>query len=595
MRSDTPALGRLRGVMQCKNPSTVSTTTRLLGRFLGPVAPRVVAPLVTGLLVVGLLVVGLLAPNVGLAQAPAVSPKPRTDDVVVASPTAAKLKAILTSAPGTYVAFGTVLDLDTGVVVFDLSGAQGLTPASVSKLFATAAAAHALSFAETLVTRVHATPVKSGRVKRLIIVGAGDPSLNKTDLGRLADGVANAGVKRASHLIVDSSLFDNLLPRGFAEKHTDASYRAPIDALNVDQGTIVISVERGAAVGARPTVVITPPSAAIEIDNTAKMVKGKARGLTVATKDGPNKKTIVVVRGVMGLQRKRIVAGRRRVNNAAFHAGHAFARMLRDRGVDVGKVSFGSLPAATPKAPLRVVASHTSKSVFDLMSFCNKFSHNGYAETFFKLAGQRIKGAPGTCAKGEAAVQQTLSGAGIDWKTVRLGNGSGLYHVNRVTTSAVVALLQAMAKAGKQGDLWRRTLAIGGVDGTLRRRLKTPATRGKIFAKTGTLDDVTALAGYAISKGAGGEGHRYAFALFYNQVKRPAYLYRRVHDKFLTYLLDPTGKLTPPPPKGNVKPKKPPKRHPARVGATGRGKASTRKAKTGKATPHRRPKARRKR
>ncbi|MCO4760110.1 MAG: D-alanyl-D-alanine carboxypeptidase/D-alanyl-D-alanine-endopeptidase [Myxococcales bacterium] len=488
-------------------------------------------------------------------------------------PSAVKLKQILTSARKPFVAFGTVLDLDTGKVVFDHNGQRGLTPASVSKLFATAAAARAVHLSDRLVTRVVADGVTKGRAKKLYLIGGGDPSLSKRDLGKLADKVVSAKVTRVRQLVIDSTLFDNKLPRGFREKTTDASYRAPIDALNVDRGTIVISVERGPKVGAKPVVVISPPSAAIAVDNRAKMVKGKRRGLTVATKDGPGRKTTVVVRGIMGMGRKRIVAGRRRVANAAFHAAHAFAQMLRDRGVKVGKVSFGKAPAESRKS-LRQIGSHRSKPVFDLMSFCNKFSHNGYAETFFKLAGERVMGAPGTCAKGEAAVRKTFADSGIDWATVKLGNGSGLYHANRVTTTAVVRLLVAMSGKEPKSRQWRRTLAVGGVDGTLRRRMKLPATRGKIFAKTGTLDDVTALAGFAF-----GGGHRYAFALFYNGVRQPAYLYRRVHDRFLTYLLDPTGKLTPPPVvkkkpvRSKVKKRKKSKRRRARKRAKTRKKA----------------------
>ena len=178
-------------------------------------------------------------------------------------PDPTRLKSILQGAPGPHVAYGTVLDLNTGTVVFDLNGNRGLTPASVSKLYATAAAAHGLSFSERFTTRVVSTPIRAGTVKRLFIVGGGDPSLGKRAMGGLAAKVAQAGIKRVKHLVVDTTLFDNRLPRGFNEKHTDASYRAPIDALNLDKGTIVISVERGAAVGAKPVVIISPPSAAI--------------------------------------------------------------------------------------------------------------------------------------------------------------------------------------------------------------------------------------------------------------------------------------------------------------------------------------------
>ncbi len=531
-------------------------------RALAQPSPRRAAMLLSA----ALSLAALLGPQPAQAAAPNPADKPN----------ATQLKTILQSAPGKPSVHGYVVDLDSGAVVLDLGGAVGITPASVSKMFTTATAALTLPMNERLVTRVLASPVKKGKVRAVALVGGGDMSLKYRHLAKLADAVAKAGVRRVGTLVADTTLFDRAAPRGFNEKLTDSSYRAPVDALNVDQGTVVIAALRGPKLGAPPVIQITPPSAAIVVDNTAKMVKGKTRGLRIRTVAGKGGKTRVEVRGVMGMKRARIVAGRRRVENAALHAGHAFLRMLKDRDIRVGRLAFASATRGRFAKGLKELASHRSESLYGLMRFCNRFSHNGYAETFFKLIGARVIGAPGTCAKGEAAVRKTFAQAGIDWSTVRLGNGSGLYHANKFTAKSVVQLLTAMHKAGKKGQRWRQSLAIGGAEGTLRRRLHGAATYRKIFAKTGTLDDVTALAGYAF-----GQGRRYAFALFYNRVKGPAYRFRRVHDRFLTALLDPTGRLTPPKVNKPVKKAKSPRKRGAKRPAKPRKRGKATKPRAG--------------
>jgi D-alanyl-D-alanine carboxypeptidase/D-alanyl-D-alanine-endopeptidase (penicillin-binding protein 4) len=60
-----------------------------------------------------------------------------------------------------------------------------------------------------------------------------------------------------------------------------------------------------------------------------------------------------------------------------------------------------------------------------------------------------------------------------------------------------------MAKQSKYPQVWRDSLTIGGVDGTLASRFKGTAAAGNIRGKTGTIDQVSALAGYMTT--AGGE------------------------------------------------------------------------------------------
>ncbi len=475
-------------------------------------------------------------PGAALAAVSAAAVEPaRAVSPASDKPDPERLRDILASAPGRPTAFAHVIDLDTGRTVVSIRGDKPVYPASVSKMFTTAATLRSLSPRSTLNTDLL---LRRGKLRgkpfvTLSIVGSGDPSLLANDTKKLAARVRAAGISRVDKLVVDDTVFDRALPRGYDEKQTDAAYRAPVGGLQINSSAITLVIARGPKAGAKPTITTLPESPAIVIDNRVTMVRGRGKPLTV-TILGKGRATVVRVQGRMGRKRKRI-AVRKRVHDASYFAGQTFARQLRDAGVQVGRVLYGKAPKGSKR-----IARHRSRPLVQLVKTCNQTSHNGYAESFFKLIGARKVGLPGSSAKGEQAAKLALGDLGIPWPKLKLGNGSGLYHANKVTTKGVVALLKGMDRLGKDGERWRGTLAIAGVAGTLRGRLRGPVTRRRIFAKTGTLDDVTALAGYAL-----GPTHRYAFALFYNNVQRPARLYRRVHDRFLTALLDPASSRQP--------------------------------------------------
>lgn len=477
-----------------------------------------------------------------------------------AAPDPAALRAILHKAPGKPLIAALIVDLDSGQTVLDLGGDSPITPASVSKMFPTAAILRTLPADTRLETRLLMSPKLkgaggAGRVQTLALQGGGDPTLQVEDFDRLARAVTRAGVRQVDQLLVDSTLFDDALPRGFEEKDTDAAYRAPIDALQVRTSIVGVTVRPGTRVGAPVTVILRPETPAVTVRIEAITAKGRADRLQVRS-TGKGRLTDVVVTGTLGAGRKRGVTVQRRVHNARTFAGLTFAARLEAAGITVGKTSFG--PVGTQK--LTLLASHSSRPLLEIVDFTNKTSHNGYAETLFKLVGAARLGAPGTGPKAEQAVQQALGDAGIDWSRTRLGNGSGLYHANRFPAASVVALLRAMYADARVGAVWRSTLAVAGRAGTLRGRMGGEATRGRVVGKTGTLDDVTALAGYAL-----GPARRYAFALFFNRVKGKPGPMRRVHDRLLTALMDPTGATA----KASAKPSKPAQRPSAKRPSSG--------------------------
>jgi D-alanyl-D-alanine carboxypeptidase/D-alanyl-D-alanine-endopeptidase (penicillin-binding protein 4) len=433
------------------------------------------------------------------------------------------LQAIWRSAPGKMTAVALVVDMASGQTVFEAAPQKQVYPASVAKLFTTAAFVRSADLDAKPVTEVRASG-KGGEVE-LAVIGVGDPTMNTAEWQKLAEAVKAAGVVKVKKLVIDATVFDDKLPKAFDEKSTDAAFRAPVGGLSIDASTLQVVVKPG-EVGQPPLVTVLPDAgeAVVVINQAATIAKGKST-LTVVTRAN-GKKTEVVITGSLPASSKPVGSGRRRVAESAYFAGWAFRQMLENKGIAVqGAPVFAKTTLAGP-----ALAKHEHHDWRAIATVTNKQSHNGYAETLFKQVGLLQGGAPSTGEKASEGVKKALAGLEIRWDSVRIGNGSGLYHADQVTAQCVVDLLRSMAK-DKKGKDWKATLAVGGVDGTLRGRLKGKDTLAHVFAKTGTLDDVSGLAGYA-ERG----DKTYAFAFFFNGING-AGPYRGVQDRMLRRLL----------------------------------------------------------
>jgi serine-type D-Ala-D-Ala carboxypeptidase/endopeptidase (penicillin-binding protein 4) len=180
-----------------------------------------------------------------------------------------------------------------------------------------------------------------------------------------------------------------------------------------------------------------------------------------------------------------------------------FRAALARRGVEVArKGRAGRAPeSATP------VASVGSPTLAELIRHTNKVSDNYFAETLLKGLGARFAGS-GTTLAGTAVVRGFERKVGISSNVL---DGSGLSRADSVSPSAVGRLLLAVEDKPWFGSLYR-SLPLAGRTGTLRKRMRGTAARGRCRAKTGTLIGVSALAGYCRTR----TNHRIAFALLVN-------------------------------------------------------------------------------
>jgi len=194
-----------------------------------------------------------------------------------------------------------------------------------------------------------------------------------------------------------------------------------------------------------------------------------------------------------------IFRGRARTDAGRF-AATRFVAQLKAVGVKVvGKSRAGAAPEGA-----KALASIASMPVAELARFINVPSNNFAAEMLFKELGMRYRDG-GSTAAGADVVRDTLDGFGVRPRVV---DGSGLSRSNRATPLEVVRLLERMHNQDIAKS-FRASLAVAGVTGTVKARMRGTPAAGRCQVKTGTLRGVSALAGYCLA--AGGRDIGFAF------------------------------------------------------------------------------------
>jgi D-alanyl-D-alanine carboxypeptidase/D-alanyl-D-alanine-endopeptidase (penicillin-binding protein 4) len=361
-----------------------------------------------------------------------------------------------------------VVDASTGTVLYERGGAAALTPASTTKLL-TAAAALATAGADArLSTRVVRSPDQAGgsgtpstppaRAVEIVLVGAGDPML--TALPRTSPAVAG---------YPDEASFQRLAADTARRLRADGVKRVRLryDATLFAGRPAATSWQRnyvGRSVG---------PVSALSVD------QGRVRR-----------------------------PGSARVRDPAADAARRFAALLGRNGIAVGAAP---LPGVAPPGALTLAAAR-SAPLAALVERMLEASDNDVAEALARHVALAT-GAPPTFDGAAAAVVASVHALGVDTRGVRLYDGSGLSRANRIPALTLAQLLRVAGSAEHpQLRPVLTGLPIAGFSGTLDERfLRGPSTAGAglVKAKTGTLRDVTSLAG--VVRDANGRLLTYAF------------------------------------------------------------------------------------
>ncbi len=330
------------------------------------------------------------------------------------------------------------------------------------------------------------------------LVGRGDPDLSGRFAGdnelavfeELAEALRAAGVRRIEGRVVghEGAFTGDRRGSDWGWEDLTWSYGAEVSALSFNDNTVELKLLPGERALDPVLLEMSPRSSYYSVVSTALTTSaGAKRDLTLVRDPGSNR---IRITGVLPIGET--WEGRVALEDPARYAATVFAEVLEAKGIRVtGPVATSSDSLALES---RVLAAHESPTFSEMLKVVNKESQNLHAEMLLRLLGQRTSG-EGSVAAGHEAVQAFLARLGVaaDWG---LEDGSGLSRSDLVPPRGLVALLAAMARHPMAAP-FRESLAVMGVDGTLKSRLKGTPAEGRIQAKTGTLRLVNALAGYA--------------------------------------------------------------------------------------------------
>ncbi|NLP05538.1 hypothetical protein GX411_06285, partial [Candidatus Fermentibacteria bacterium] len=182
-----------------------------------------------------------------------------------------------------------------------------------------------------------------------------------------------------------------------------------------------------------------------------------------------------------------------------------FSEELEANGFEIEEVAPGDAP---DQPGLRTVSEIRSDELSSILCDMNKWSMNGVAEQVLRTAGLAAAGEPVTTAAACDLVGAMLRRLTPGCASFQLADGSGLSRLNRLSPANLAAVVAAGACSIEWGPEFIASLAVNGVDGTLRSRL-SDLPPGAFRGKTGTLSDTCALAGVVFTS----SGKRLAVAI----------------------------------------------------------------------------------
>jgi D-alanyl-D-alanine carboxypeptidase/D-alanyl-D-alanine-endopeptidase (penicillin-binding protein 4) len=452
-----------------------------------------------------------------------------------------------------------VMGLD-GTTLFGLNEGQLFQPASNAKLFTTTAAMAVLGGDATFTTRVVGRGVftGSGLLKGdVVLVGGGDANLSgrvipyvaprdrpkwaaavTVDplryLEAMADQVAATGLKVVDGDVVGDDTLFPWEPYGPDWSIDDAvwGYGAPVSALTVNDNQIQVTVRPGMNAGDVASVVMDPAVPGYYRVDASGLTTGAAKSGSHVQMERMIGSRVLRIYGTIATDApadEEEVA----IEDPAEYAAEALKGMLESRGIRVSGVARAqhlvaadargflaesaeigdqsALPQGVTVLPCmprhyagseRVLAQHVSPTVREDVVVTNKVSQNLHAELLLHQLGLRAR-CDGSSVSGVGVVRGFLtSSVGIDPDDFVFYDGSGLSGHDLVTPRATARLLVWAAGQAWFGE-WKRSLPVGGVDGSLVARFPKAPLKENVMAKTGTLGEARALSGYVV--GASGK------------------------------------------------------------------------------------------
>jgi D-alanyl-D-alanine carboxypeptidase/D-alanyl-D-alanine-endopeptidase (penicillin-binding protein 4) len=401
-----------------------------------------------------------------------------------------------------------VVHAKTGKAIYGFRPVTPMIPASNMKIVTTAAAAEYLGWDYQFETVVGITPDEM-----LGVIGGGDPLLGdeKTEdrygnerhwvFKDIGGKLRAIGVSKLNGVVVDSGFFDyQRVHPSWPAAQLHRYYACEVSGLNYNENCLKISVDN---LGNWVRVNIEPETTYLKVVNKISPTSKGSSAVACFRTTTENK---VILKGKCRKSASFDVA----IERPAIMFGFLTVERLQQEGIEVdGKLMDKDLNPGR----LRQLATYRH-SIRDVIDRCNSDSFGLAAEALVKTisAENTVGKNEGSWQHGFQLIEAYLNDLGISDNQFELDDGSGLSKKNRLSPNAITTVLADMYKSSQWG-YYKDSLAVGGVSGSrpVRIYFTNPNYRGKVYAKSGTVNGAKSLSGVCETKNGD-----YIFCIFAN-------------------------------------------------------------------------------
>ena len=391
------------------------------------------------------------------------------------------------------------------------NAAKSTNPASVMKLVTTTAALDLLTPAYRWKTEIYrdgsvvSDKLNNGVLQgNLVIKGYGDPSFKAQEFWRMLMSLQQAGIKQINgDLILDKTVF----AKSVGDRHTfdDETWRA----YNAEPSAFLVNGRNTSFkfVATENSVNVTQEFELpeVQIVNNMKLRSGACGewrsnfGYTVKQKEAcsnsncnKNASAVVTFSGTFSPD-----CGERYLELSVLddeqYALATFKKLWSELG---GKFKGALKIQATPSSAVKVL-EQLSEPLGYVERDINKWSNNLMARQLLLTLALEKQAAPATEVKGAQVLKDWMASKNIDAKELVIENGSGLSRNERISAEHLGVLLVSAYHSAIMPELMA-SLPILALDGTVKKRLNNSAAQGRAHLKTGSLDGVSAIAGFVL-------------------------------------------------------------------------------------------------
>ncbi len=404
-----------------------------------------------------------------------------------------------------------VKDVSTGKEAYSLNKKTPMIPASTLKLVTSSASFNTLGSEYEFSTKLY----KSSNNDLYFKLGA-DPYLTTSDLKKMMAVAKEKNILEPKNIYIDSSIFDTVeWGEGWQWDDEMNPLMPKFSAFNLDGNLLKVEITPGMQ-NMPPAIVVKPfyPLTFMNLittditlaKNNISIVKDTNFAQNVYDAKGEITKIENIQMPIPNLQR--------------------YFKLRLDDAVSSQKIDYnkGYQNAVLPAKNIYLVSSVTH-DITDAMNSILKSSNNLVAETVFKLAGAKWAEEKGSIANSLGMLKFYLGSLNVPTDDIKIVDGSGVSKNNIMTSDFMTDFLVARTKSSDFEEFKEFIPSPG--EGTLKNRMLY--FKDNLKAKTGTLSDTSAIAGYITSR----KGNTYAFDIMINDAKTSSSDKKNIEEQIL--------------------------------------------------------------